>query len=325
MGAAGSHRRLRRRRSARPVAAPAYLIRHLGGDHLRGGAGDQGAGRGRSSGSTWTEIGDDRVSEAWGGHVTRQRAGRPARLHRRCVIAYLAIRFELRMAVAVVSGLVMDMVVAAGVYAPGRVRGDAGHGDRIPHHHGLRPLRRRSSSSTRCRRTPRTSPRATTDVRRGREPRRQPEHDALDQHLDRGAAAGRRSAVHRRRHAGRRHPQGPGSGAVRRHGGLSSTPRCSSPRRCWWSSSCGEPRFRAHTQRVLAKRAALAHRDARKPPEEERSVPAGRRPLLAARLDPSWPSSPVRRRRSALVRQGRASGRKRLGGGRPERRSRWRC
>ena len=57
------------------------------------------------------------------------------------------------------------------------------------------------------------------ELRRGSQPRRQPDPGALDQHLDRRPHPGRRDPVRRRGAARLRQPQGPRAGAVRRHGG----------------------------------------------------------------------------------------------------------
>src|SRR5690606_23439252 len=62
------------------------------------------------------EISDDRVSEAWGGHVTRQALIGLA-VFVALVIIYLSIRFEARAAMAAVSGLLLDLVTVAGVYS----------------------------------------------------------------------------------------------------------------------------------------------------------------------------------------------------------------
>src|SRR5690606_32637064 len=62
------------------------------------------------------DISDDRISEAWGGHGTRQALVGLA-VFMALVIGYLSVRFELRAAVAAVSGLVMDLVAVAGVYS----------------------------------------------------------------------------------------------------------------------------------------------------------------------------------------------------------------
>ena len=56
------------------------------------------------------------------------------------------------------------------------------------------------------------------DLRRGRQPRGQPDPGAVDQHLDRGADPGRRDPLRRRRAARQRAAEGPRAGAVRRHG-----------------------------------------------------------------------------------------------------------
>jgi len=62
------------------------------------------------------QVGDDRVSAAWGGHVTRSALTALA-VFVALVIAYLAIRFEARMAIAAVAGLLLDIIVSAGIYS----------------------------------------------------------------------------------------------------------------------------------------------------------------------------------------------------------------
>lgn len=62
------------------------------------------------------EISDDLVSEAWGGQITRQ-ALVALMVFMGLVIVYLIIRFEARAAIAAVSGLLMDLVAVAGIYA----------------------------------------------------------------------------------------------------------------------------------------------------------------------------------------------------------------
>jgi preprotein translocase subunit SecF len=63
-----------------------------------------------------SEIGDDQVSAAWGGQVTRK-ALTGLVVFMALVIVYLAIRFEPRAAVAAVTGLTLDLVATAGIYA----------------------------------------------------------------------------------------------------------------------------------------------------------------------------------------------------------------
>ena len=62
------------------------------------------------------EVSDDQVSPAWGGAVTRQ-AVLGLLIFLVLVMAYLVVRFEWRMAVAAVSSLLLDLVLTAGVYA----------------------------------------------------------------------------------------------------------------------------------------------------------------------------------------------------------------
>jgi preprotein translocase subunit SecF len=61
-------------------------------------------------------IADTLVSAAWGGQITEQ-ALLALLVFIALVIGYLVLRFEARAAVAAVSGLFMDLVVAAGIYA----------------------------------------------------------------------------------------------------------------------------------------------------------------------------------------------------------------
>lgn len=63
-----------------------------------------------------SQISDDRVSAAWGGQVTRQALIALA-VFLGLVVAYLIIRFEARAAIAAVSSLFLDIVVTAGLYS----------------------------------------------------------------------------------------------------------------------------------------------------------------------------------------------------------------
>jgi preprotein translocase subunit SecF len=62
------------------------------------------------------EVSDDQVSAAWGGQVTRQ-ALLGLVIFLIIVMVYLVVRFEWRMAVAAVASLLLDLVVTAGVYS----------------------------------------------------------------------------------------------------------------------------------------------------------------------------------------------------------------
>ena len=62
------------------------------------------------------EISTSRVSAAWGGQVTR-RALMGLGIFLVLVTAYLVLRFELRMAIAAVTSLGLDLVLTAGVYS----------------------------------------------------------------------------------------------------------------------------------------------------------------------------------------------------------------
>jgi preprotein translocase subunit SecF len=62
------------------------------------------------------EISDSLVSAAWGGHIT-ERALLALAVFLALVITYLIIRFEARAALAAVSGLALDITFVAGIYA----------------------------------------------------------------------------------------------------------------------------------------------------------------------------------------------------------------
>ncbi|MEE6261932.1 protein translocase subunit SecF [Plantactinospora sonchi] len=61
-------------------------------------------------------ISDSRVSSAWGGQVT-ERALIGLVIFLVLVSAYLVVRFEIRMAVAAIAGLALDLVLTAGIYS----------------------------------------------------------------------------------------------------------------------------------------------------------------------------------------------------------------
>jgi preprotein translocase subunit SecF len=62
------------------------------------------------------KVSDDQVSAAWGGQVTKQ-AVIGLLVFLVLVMAYLVIRFEWRMAAAAVSSLLLDLLLTAGVYS----------------------------------------------------------------------------------------------------------------------------------------------------------------------------------------------------------------
>ncbi len=231
------------------------------------------------------EVGDDRVSAAWGGHITRS-ALTALLVFIGLVIAYLAIRFETRMAIAAVVGLLIDVIVAAGIYAlvgfevtPATVIGFLtimGFGlydavvifDKV--HENTRGI---TASNTQ------TYGEAA--------------NLAVNQTLMRSINTSIVALL----------PVGGllfigagllGAGTLKDLGLVLFVGMAVSFYTSLFVSSpllvelkLREPRFRAHTQRVLAKRAALANRDARKPAKKEKEAsqpePAA---LLAVRLDP---------------------------------------
>jgi len=93
---------------------PAYLIRtlELGSDESLAVKADVAERFGIDPES----ISDDRVSAAWGDQITRQALIALA-VFMALVIAYLSLRFEPRAAIAAVSALVLDLITTAGIYA----------------------------------------------------------------------------------------------------------------------------------------------------------------------------------------------------------------
>lgn len=93
---------------------PSYLIRtlELGEDESLAVKSDVAEQFGIEPGA----ISDDRVSAAWGDQITRQALIALA-VFMALVIAYLSIRFEPRAAIAAVSALVLDLITTAGIYS----------------------------------------------------------------------------------------------------------------------------------------------------------------------------------------------------------------
>ncbi len=97
------------------------------------------------------------------------------------------------------------------------IRGHPGRRHRLPGDPGLLALRHRGRLRQGAREH-RQPPVAAYDVRRGRQPRGQPDARALGQHLARGAHPDRRDPLRQRGPAGVELAAGPRPGPVRRHG-----------------------------------------------------------------------------------------------------------
>ena len=98
-----------------------------------------------------------------------------------------------------------------------RVRGHARHGDRPAHDPGLLALRHRRGVRQGQGEHARAARAHPPDLRRGGEPRAEPDADALDQHLADRGAAGAGPDGRRRRAARGRHARRPRARADRRH------------------------------------------------------------------------------------------------------------
>ncbi len=119
------------------------------------------------------------------------------------------------------------------------------------------------------------------DVRRGRQPGRQPDPGPLDQHLHRGADPDRRDPLRQRRAAGRELAAGPGAGAVRRHGRghlLLGAPRAARP---------GAPEGSRVGDPALGQAGAVAGQGERRP---LRHRPGVRRRTCRSRTSPTTSS-----------------------------------
>ena len=166
---------------------------------------------------------------------------------------------EWKMSVAAIVALIHDIVITDRHLRALRVRGHAGDRHRSADHPRLLALRhrRRLRQGAGEHQEPAPEP---AYVRRAGQPRGQPDAGALDQHLDRRAAPGRRDPLRQRRHAGLGRAQGPGAGPVRRHG-----------RRCLLVDLHRDP----------ARRTAEVEREGDHPAGRPRqgARPPGRRPL----------------------------------------------
>ena len=260
------------------------------------------------------QVGDDRVSAAWGGQITRS-AVTALLVFVALVIAYLAIRFEARMAIAAVVGLLLDILVAAGIYAlvgfevtPATVIGFLtimGFGlydavvifDKV--HENTRGI---TASNTQ------TYGEAA--------------NLAVNQTLMRSINTSIVALL----------PVGGllfigagllGAGTLKDLGLVLFVGMAVSFYTSLFVTSpllvelkLREPRFRAHTQRVLAKRAALADRESRKAAKAEPSEPTASAAAIAVRLDPQLAelagAAPTV---GARPTQGRRGGRKRPASG----------
>lgn len=100
--------------SAQQVGDASYLIRthELGSDEAQA-VKEQAAGQ---LGIDSEAISDNLVSAAWGSHITEQALIALA-VFIALLIGYLVLRFEARAAVSAVAGVLMDLAVAAGIYA----------------------------------------------------------------------------------------------------------------------------------------------------------------------------------------------------------------
>ena len=162
-------------------------------------AGARSPPRSRSTrGSTPSQVSVTNVGPTWGDKVS-SKALTALVVFFLVIAVYLTFRFEWRMALAAIIAVVHDIIITVGVYAITGFEVTPGDRRRVPHHPRVLPLRHRGRV-----RQGEGEPGASRH-RRGRhvlddgEPVAEPGADALDQHVVRGAAAGRVAAV--RRHA----------------------------------------------------------------------------------------------------------------------------
>ena len=269
---------------ARPSPAPASTNAAVAGGHHLGQRARSWSRPSRSPTTESDEVVDAILQTTGVGHRgrhlpdrDRRRAGArrspSARCSASCVFLVLVVLFiwayfrEWKMSVAAIVALAHDVVITIGVYALSGFEVTPGDGHRpaddprllaLRHRRGLRQGPREHQAT--CEQTP-------DDVRRGGQPRRQPDPGALDQHLDRGADPGRRDPLRQRGPARLGLAQGPRAGAVRRHG----------RRRLLLDlhrhAAAGAPEVAARARSKLAEKRAKAARRARRPTATP-SVPA---------------------------------------------------
>ena len=103
------------------------------------------------------------------------------------VIVFISLYFEWRMAVAAIVALLHDLVITVGRLRARRVRGDAGDGHRVADDPRLLALRHRRRVRQGAGEHPGRHGGSRHHVRRGGQPRGQPDPGAVDQHLGRSA------------------------------------------------------------------------------------------------------------------------------------------
>ena len=171
----------------------------------------------KAYGVTDNEVTSTFVGPTWGADVTKQ-----ALLGLAIFVGLAAVLMALyfrtwKMSLSALVGMAVTMFITAGVYWPQRLRSDAVGHHRLPHGAQLLAVRHRGGV--------RQDPGEhlghagvhPAHLRRGGQPRRQPDPGAVHQHHDGGHPAGRRDPLHRGRAARRGNAAGPLAGAVRGH------------------------------------------------------------------------------------------------------------
>ena len=221
-------------RSSPPRAASAILVQTEPLDR-RGERRDRRRDRpGRPASTRRTTSPRPRSAPSWGKEVAKRSLLGLAVFLVLVVLFIWAYFREWKMSVAAIVALAHDVADHHRRLRALRLRGDAGDGDRRADHPRLLALRHRRGlrQGAREHHEPAGAPH---DVRRGGQPRRQPDPGALDQHLDRGADPGRRDPLRRRGPARLGLAQGPRARAVRRHGRRCLLLDLHRARRCWCS------------------------------------------------------------------------------------------
>ena len=164
------------------------------------------------------DISATEVGASWGEQVAK-RALTGLVVFLILVVLFIWAYFrEWKMSVAAIVALAHDIVITIGVYALSGFEVTPGHRHRSADHPRFLALRHRGRLRQGQGEHPQPAP-GPSYVRRAGQPRGQPDPGALDQHLDRGAAAGGRDPLRQRRHPRLGCAQGPVARAVRRHGG----------------------------------------------------------------------------------------------------------
>ena len=152
-------------------------------------------------GVTDNEVTSSFIGPTWGADVTRQ-ALMGLAIFVGLAAVLMALYFRTwKMSLAAIVGMLGDLFITTGVYAPQRLRNHAVGDHRLPDDPQLLAVRHRRGVRQDPREHRGHAGLHPADLRRGGQPRGQPDPGPVDQHHGGGHPAGRRDPLHRRRAA----------------------------------------------------------------------------------------------------------------------------